>query len=114
MSSGRVSYRAIAADPDDVAILEWPQGIHPLRYVVVHNGLLDDAERLKWRELRALPWIEYVGRFGSGDLYRPSGAVEGVRIEKIFSWDYARGHKDRRGRRRAPLDRGSRGRPGPP
>src|SRR5262245_60574383 len=123
-------YRTLAADPEDVAVLEWPLGdedwdddftfrsivhwkrlvngasgfvpelshdisnvlswpdspaapfpspaaqryllaLHPLRYVVVHNALLDEAERRKWARLRAVPWAEYVGRSGDDDdLYR--------------------------------------------
>src|SRR5262249_50930839 len=142
-------YRALAADPDDVAVLEWPQGeeqwddyftfmsinhwkritngasgflprlshdlsqqlskpdrpdspfptpeargyllgIHPLRYVVVHNDLLGPAEQSKWRKLRREPWAEYVGRYADDDLYRLSGDTTGAEVEKIFSWDYAR------------------------
>ena len=146
-------YRALAADPDDVAVLEWPQniedfddyftfmsihhwkrivngasgfspdgplmtrdisgvlstpddpeddpfpgwparryllGIHPLRYVVVHNALLERAEQEKWRKLATVPWARLVGRYGRDDLYRLSGDMAGPLIEKFFSWDYAR------------------------
>ena len=146
-------YRALAADPDDVAVLEWPQnledvddyftfmsinhwkrivngasgfspdgplmtrdisgvlstpddpeddpfpgpaarryllGIHPLRYVVVHNALLERAEQEKWRKLATVPWARLVGRYGRDDLYRLSGDMAGPPIEKFFSWDYAR------------------------
>ena len=147
-------YRALAADPDDVAVLEWPQnfedpddyftfmsinhwkrlvngasgfsptgplmtrdisgvlsapddpeddpfpgpaarryllGIHPLRYVVVHNALIDAAEREKWRKLETVPWARLVARYGPDDLYRLSGDMTGPFLEKYFSWDYARG-----------------------
>jgi hypothetical protein len=146
-------YRALAADPDDFAVLEWPQnledvddyftfmsinhwkrivngasgfspaepemtrdisgvlsepdqpndpfpgvaarryllGIHPLRYVVVHNALLDDAEQEKWRKLATVPWARLVARYGPDDLYRLSGEMKGEFLEKFFSWDYARG-----------------------
>ena len=146
-------YRVIATDPDDVAVLEWPQGyedwddyftfmsinhwkritngasgflpaltrdistqlsrtdispepfpntkarayllgIHPLRYVVVHNALLEPAEQQKWLRLREEPWAEYVGRFGTDDLYRLSGAMQGAQVDKLFSWDYARTRKE--------------------
>lgn len=145
-------YGAIAADPDDVAVLEWPQniedyddyftfmsinhwkrivngasgfspmgppvtrdisgvlstpeqpgdpfpgaaarryllGLHPLRYVVVHNALLDEAEQVKWRKLADAPWARLVGRYGRDDLYRLSGDLAGPSLEKLFSWDYAR------------------------
>jgi hypothetical protein len=145
-------YRALAADPDDFAVLEWPQnlededdyftfmsinhwkrivngasgfspigpvmtrdisgvlstpdgtdgsfpdaaarryllGIHPLRYVVVHNKLLDDAERQKWRKLETVPWARLVARYGPDDLYRLTGEMTGSFLEKYFSWDYAR------------------------
>ena len=66
-------------------------GIHPLRYVVVHNGLLDEAERAKWARLRQLPGTELAGRFGDDDLYRLSGEGSGTTVERLFSWDYARG-----------------------
>ena len=146
-------YRALAADPDDVAVLEWPQniedfddyftfmsinhwkrivngasgfspdgppmtrdisgvlsaadrpddpfpgpaarryllGLHPLRYVVVHNALLDGAEQAKWRKLETVPWARLVARYGPDDLYRLSGDMTGSFLEKYFSWDYARG-----------------------
>jgi hypothetical protein len=143
-------YQALAADPDDVAVLEWPlggeywddyftfmtighwkrlvngasgflprmtheisrvlsrpeapgapfpsgraigylTGIHPLRYVVVHNDLIAPEEQRKWARLREVPWARLVGTFGAADLYRLSGEVSGGRVEKIFSWDYARG-----------------------
>jgi hypothetical protein len=146
-------YRTLAADPDDVAVLEWPQGyetwddyftfmsinhwkritngasgflpalsrdistqlsrpdspdhpfptpearayllgIHPLRYVVVHNAILDHTEREKWLKLRGEPWAWYVGRFGDDDLYRLSGDMTGAKVEKLFSWDYARTRKE--------------------
>jgi hypothetical protein len=145
-------YTALAADPDDVAVLEWPQnhpdpddyftfmsinhwkrlvngasgfspqgpemtrdisgvlsapdgtdgpfpgaaarryllGIHPLRYVVVHNAMLHDAERVKWRKLETVPWARLVARYGPDDLYRLTGDMRGVYLEKFFSWDYAR------------------------
>src|SRR5262249_28513437 len=146
-------YRALAKDPDDVAVLEWPQGndelddyftfvsinhwkrlvngasgfspagpamtvdissvlstpegmhgpfpdmaagrylqgIHPLRYVVVHNDLLDDGERGKWRKLEAVPWARLIARYGPDDLYWLSGEMAGAFLEKFFSWDYAQG-----------------------
>ena len=146
-------YRALAADPDDVVVLEWPQnledvddyftfmsinhwkrivngasgfsplgplmtrdisgvlsapddpeddpfpgpaarryllGIHPLRYVVVHNALLDRPEREKWRKLGTVSWAHLAGRYGPDDLYRLSGDMTGSFLEKYFSWDYAR------------------------
>jgi hypothetical protein len=142
-------YRTLAADPDDIAVLEWPQGdedwddyftfqsinhwkrltngasgflpamtqdiwywlsrpddpldpfptppalrylqgIHPLRYLVVHNDLLDEREQAKWRKLGAQPWATLVRRYGSDDLYQLSGDATGGRIDKFFSWDYAR------------------------
>jgi len=146
-------YRALAADPDDFAVLEWPQGfedfddystfmsinhwkrlvngasgfspmgplmtrdisgvlsapddpeddpfpglaarrylqgIHPLRYLVVHNALLERTERVKWRKLETVPWARLVARYGPDDLYRLSGDMTGRFIEKYFSWDYAR------------------------
>jgi hypothetical protein len=145
-------YRVIAADPDDFAVLEWPQnleddddyftlmsinhwkrivngasgfspigppmtrdisgvlsspddptdpfpglparryllGLHPLRYVIVHNGRLDQAEREKWRKLETVPWARLVGRYGQDDLYRLSGDMAGTTFDKYFSWDYAR------------------------
>jgi hypothetical protein len=146
-------YRALAADPDDFAVLEWPQGwedvddyftfmsinhwkrivngasgfspmgppmtrdisgalsapddpeddpfpgsaarryllgLHPLRYVVVHNALLDQAEQEKWRKLATVPWARLAGRYGHDDLYRLSGDMAGPLVEKFFSWDYAR------------------------
>jgi hypothetical protein len=147
-------YRALAADPDDFAVLEWPQGfqglddyftfmsinhwkrivngasgfspmgplmtrdisgvlsapddpeddpfpgpaarryllgIHPLRYLVVHNALIDAVERAKWRKLETVPWARLVARYGADDLYRLSGDMTGPFLEKYFSWDYARG-----------------------
>jgi Interleukin-like EMT inducer len=146
-------YRALAADPDDVAVLEWPLGweywddyytfmssghwkrivngasgflprmthdisnalskpdtpqkpfpapgalkfllgIHPLRYVVVHNALIGPEEQQKWRRLRETPWAEHVGTFGEADLYRLSGDAAGTRVDKFFSWDYARARKE--------------------
>ena len=146
-------YRALAADPDDFALLEWPQniedfddyftfmsinhwkrivngasgfspdgppmtrdisgvlsaadrpdapfpgqparryllGLHPLRYVVVHNAMLDGAEQQKWRKLETVPWARLVARYGPDDLYRLSGDMTGSFLEKYFSWDYARG-----------------------
>ena len=146
-------YRALATDPDDVTVLEWPQnlddlddyftfmsinhwkrivngasgfspegppmardifevlsapdraddpfpglparryllGLHPLRYVVVHNDLLDAPEREKWRKLGTVPWARLVARYGPDDLYRLSGDMTGPFLEKYFSWDYARG-----------------------
>jgi hypothetical protein len=145
-------YRALAADPDDVAVLEWPQnlddlddyftfmsithwkrivdgasgfspegppmardiadilsapdladdpfpglparryllGLHPLRYVVVHNDLLNEAERKKWRKLGTVSWARLVARYGPDDLYRLTGDMTGSFLEKYFSWDYAR------------------------
>jgi interleukin-like EMT inducer protein len=145
-------YRAIAADPDDFAVLEWPQnledsddyftlmstthwkrivngasgfsptgppmtrdisgvlsspddpsdpfpgqparryllGLHPLRYVIVHNDLLDSAEREKWRKLGRVPWARLVGRYAHDDLYWLSGDMTGASFDKYFSWDYAR------------------------
>jgi interleukin-like EMT inducer protein len=145
-------YATLAADPDDVAVLEWPQnrpdqddyftfmsinhwkrlvngasgfspqgpqmtrdisgtlsspdgtdgpfpgaaarryllGIHPLRYVVVHNAMLSDAERVKWRKLETVPWARLVARYGRDDLYRLTGDMRGAHLEKFFSWDYAR------------------------
>ncbi len=146
-------YRALAADPDDVAVLEWPQniedlddyfafmsinhwkrivngasgfspigppmtrdisgvlsapddpeddpfpgpaarryllGLHPLRYLVVHNALVDAVEREKWRKLATVPWARLVARYGPDDLYRLSGDMTGSVLEKYFSWDYAR------------------------
>jgi hypothetical protein len=145
-------YRALAADPDDFAVLEWPQnledsddyftlmstthwkrivngasgfsptgppmtrdisgvlslpddpndpfpgrparryllGLHPLRYVIVHNELLDPPEREKWRKLGAVPWARLVGRYGTDDLYRLTGDMTGAYFDKYFSWDYAR------------------------
>jgi len=149
-------YAALAADPEEVAVLEWPQGheywddyytfmsishwkrlvngasgfspmfprmtrdisarlsepntplnpfpspgarryltgIHPLRYVVVHNALLTADEQRKWRRLTELPGAQYLGRFGDDDLYRLTGDVTGGRIEKFFSWDYARTRRE--------------------
>jgi hypothetical protein len=148
-----VVYRALAADPDDVGVLEWPQdrdelddyftfmsinhwkrivngasgfspegppmarditdvlaapdraddpfpgvsarryllGLHPLRYVVVHNDLLDGPEAEKWRKLGTVPWARLAARYGPDDLYRLSGDMTGPFLEKYFSWDYARG-----------------------
>ena len=145
-------YGAIAADPDDFAVLEWPQnledsddyftlmstthwkrivngasgfspdgppmtrdisgvlsspddpsdpfpgrparryllGLHPLRYVIVHNDLLEPDEREKWRKLGTVPWARLVDRYGPDDLYRLSGAMTGVSFDKYFSWDFAR------------------------
>jgi hypothetical protein len=146
-------YRALAADPDDVAVLEWPQnfpdfddyftfmsinhwkrivngasgfspegppmtrdisgvlsapddleddpfpgeaarryllGLHPLRYVVVHNAMIEAAERAKWRKLETVPWARLAARYGPDDLYRLSGDMRGAFLEKFFSWDYAR------------------------
>ena len=146
-------YGALAADPDDFAVLEWPQnledvddyftlmsishwkrivngasgfspmgppmtrdistvlsepddpeddpfpslaarryllGIHPLRYLVVHNALIDAVEREKWRKLGTVPWARLVARYGPDDLYRLSGDMTGSFLEKYFSWDYAR------------------------
>lgn len=146
-------YDMLAADPEDVAVLEWPlgveywddyytfmsishwkrllngasgflpratydigatlslphspdnpfpsppalrvlQSIHPLRYVVVHNQLIRPPERQQWERLREVPGARYVGRFGHDDLYRLTGEVAGAKIEKIFSWDYARGRRE--------------------
>jgi Interleukin-like EMT inducer len=146
-------YRALAADPDDFAVLEWPQnledlddyftfmsinhwkrivngasgfspmgppltrdisgvlseparmddpfpgdaarryllGLHPLRYVVVHNALLEAPEQRKWRRLETVPWARRVARYGSDDLYRLTGDMTGTFLEKFVSWDYARG-----------------------
>jgi Interleukin-like EMT inducer len=146
-------YRAIAADPDDIAVLEWPQnledaddyftlmsvnhwkrivngasgfspigppmtrdisgvlsmpddpsdpfpgqaarryllGLHPLRYVIVHNELLDPDERTKWRKLAGVPWARLVGRYSHDDLYQLNGDMVGASVDKYFSWDYARG-----------------------
>jgi hypothetical protein len=148
-------YRALAADPDDVTVLEWPQnlddlddyvtfmsinhwkrvvngasgfspdgppmardifevlsapdraddpfpglaarryllGLHPLRYVVVHNALLDGAEREKWHKLETVPWARLVAHYGPDDLYRLSGDMTGSFLEKFFSWDYAHGKR---------------------
>jgi hypothetical protein len=145
-------YGVLAADPDDVAVLEWPQGdeywddfftflsihhwkrivngasgfspmgppmtldivhelsapdaadspfptpgavryllgIHPLRYVVVHNAKLREPEQRKWAKLRSEPWATYEGRFGTDDLYELTSDETGPVIEKFFSWDYAR------------------------
>src|SRR5262249_47922578 len=66
-------------------------GIHPLRYVIVHNGLLDMAEQVKWQKLRHVPWARLVDRYGEDDLYRLSEDMAGRTLEKYFSWDYARG-----------------------
>ena len=146
-------YGRLAAEPDDVAVLEWPQGsedwddyytfmsithwkritngasgflpdltrdlslqldrpdipgdpfpspealryllgIHPLRYVVVHNAALEAAERAKWRKLREQSWAEYLGPFGADDLYRLTGDVQGTEVTKLFSWDYARTRRE--------------------
>lgn len=149
-------YRVLAADPDDVAVLEWPQGweywddyytfmsinhwkrlvngasgfspigpamtvnisatlseperpqrpfpspaalryllgIHPLRYVVVHNKLLDPREQRKWQKLRESAWARHLGTFGDDDLYRLVQDEAGTRIEKFFSWDYARTRRE--------------------
>src|SRR5262249_40828716 len=146
-------YRKLAADPDDVAVLEWPQnledsddyftfmsinhwkrivngasgfspmvppmsvaistalsdpvrpgqpfpgpevgryllGIHPLRYLVVHNDLLDPAGQAQWRGLQRVDWATLVGHYGPDDLYRLTGEMHGWTLEKYFSWDYARG-----------------------
>jgi hypothetical protein len=146
-------YRALAADPADVAVLEWPQniedyddfftlmsinhwkrivngasgfspmgpkmsveisaalsepgtpsdpfptvearrfllGIHPLRYVVVHNDIIPPAEEQKWQRLPELPGARLVARFGRDDVYRLTGEMKGWMLEKYFSWDYARG-----------------------
>lgn len=65
-------------------------GIHPLRYLVVHNTLIDADERKKWQRLKEIPWARYVGRFGDDDLYELTGDMVGAKIEKFFSWDYAR------------------------
>jgi hypothetical protein len=64
-------------------------GLHPLRYVVVHNALLDNAERVKWRKLETVPWARLVARYGPDDLYRLNGDMTGPFLEKYFSWDYA-------------------------
>ena len=147
------AYRTLAADPDDVAVLEWPQGtddlddyftfmsinhwkrlvngasgfsplgpemtvdisatlsapeeanvpfpgsaarryllgIHPLRYVMVHNALLDGVERAKWQKVGAMPGARLVAHYGPDDLYRLNGEMSGAFLEKFFSWDYARG-----------------------
>jgi len=66
-------------------------GLHPLRYVIVHNALLDPDEREKWRKLGSVPWAQLVGQYGSDDLYRLSGDMAGVTFDKYFSWDYGRG-----------------------
>jgi hypothetical protein len=65
-------------------------GLHPLRYVIVHNALLDPPEQEKWRRLEAAPWARLVGRYGPDDLYRLSGDMTGTSFDKYFSWDYAR------------------------
>lgn len=142
-------YHALATDPDDVAVLEWPLGreywddyftftsinhwkrlvngasgfqppmsrgissalskpdrpddpfpspevmryllgIHPLRYLVVHNALLDTVEQQKWQRLQHVPWARRVAQFGKDDLYQLTGDMRGTKIEKLFSWDYAR------------------------
>jgi Interleukin-like EMT inducer len=70
------------------------QGIHPLRYVVVHNERISPDDRRKWQRLTEVPWARYVGRFGHDDLYQLIGDVEGAKIEKIFSWDYAWGRRE--------------------
>ena len=163
-------YPVLAADPDDVAVLEWPQGneylddfftfqsirhwkrivngasgfspmgppmtvdivhtlsspdtsespfptpgalryllgIHPLRYVVVHNAKLREPEQRKWAKLRTEPWAEYEGRFGTDDLYRLTSDETGPVIEKFFSGDYARGRSEIMFRAR-PLDEGGAG-----
>jgi len=146
-------YRALAEEGDDVAVLEWPQGIeywddyytfmsighwkrlvngasgflprmtreisaalsdrnspvnpfpspearrfllgiHPLRYVVVHNALIDADDQGKWQRLKEQSWARYVGSFGNDDLYRLTGDHAGAKIEKFFSWDYARWKKE--------------------
>jgi hypothetical protein len=66
-------------------------GLHPLRYVIVHNGLLDTAEEAKWQKLQHVPWARLVGRYDDDDLYRLTGDMSGRMLEKYFSWDYARG-----------------------
>jgi hypothetical protein len=92
---------------DVATVLSWPDspaapfpsagarryllGIHPLRYVVVHNALIDEPERQKWARLRQAPWVEWVGNFADDDLYRLSGDTTGSTIVKLFSWDYGRG-----------------------
>jgi hypothetical protein len=65
-------------------------GIHALRYVVVHNGLLDPAEQRKWRKLERMPWARLVGHYGDDDLYRLTGDMRGRVLAKYFSRDYAR------------------------
>jgi hypothetical protein len=65
-------------------------GIHPLRYVIVHNAIVDAAEQRKWAKLREVPWARYLGRFGDDDLYRLTGDQSGTQVDKLFSWDYAR------------------------
>jgi hypothetical protein len=146
-------YRALAADPDDVAVLEWPlgweywddydtfwsiahgkrivngasgflppltheisavlsrpeapgapfpsgkalgflTGIHPLRYVVVHNDLIPPDEQRKWRRLAEVPWAHLAGTYGPADLYRLTGDAAGPRVDKLFSWDYARTRRE--------------------
>src|SRR5262249_45316389 len=69
------------------------QGIHPLRYLVVHNGLLDPVEQRKWAKLRELPWARHVGAFGRHDLYELHGEQTGVQVDKLFSWDYVRSRR---------------------
>ena len=62
------------ARPDTpVQPFPWPSvryfllGIHPLRYLVVHNRLLDAPEQRKWTKLHEVPWARYVGSFGRDD-----------------------------------------------
>jgi hypothetical protein len=66
------------------------QGIHPLRYLVVHNPLLDPAEQRKWAKLHEIPWARYIGSFAGDDLYELHGDQTGAQVDKLFSWDYAR------------------------
>jgi Interleukin-like EMT inducer len=70
-------------------------GLHPLRYVIVHNALLhnallDPAEQSKWQNFQRAPWVRLVGRYGDDDLYRLTGSMQGRTLEKYVSWDYAR------------------------
>ncbi|PYM54375.1 MAG: hypothetical protein DMD79_24705 [Candidatus Rokuibacteriota bacterium] len=89
------------ARPDTpVQPFPWPSvryfllGIHPLRYLVVHNRLLDPAEQRKWAKLHEVPWARYVGSFGRDDLYELAADETGVQVDKLFSWDYARNRRE--------------------
>src|SRR5262249_41484972 len=74
--------------------LRFLTGIHPLRYVVVHNDLIEPEDQQKWRRLREMPWAQLVGSYGPADLYRLTGQAGRGRGDKLFWWDFARARRE--------------------